>query len=312
MSGSPKRRKKASSSEASGLASRFGWLKGGGRSVALLILIVALALAGWYVVWHDVKSHVLASDDYWLHLTDVQMTPLPPWIHTDVRAEVFRNASLDEPLSIMQSDLSRRLADAFALHPWVARVEEIRVSHPARAEVVLEYRRPVLMVEVSGGLLPVDRNGVLLPSGDFSPVEASRYPRLVGVQTYPLGPIGTPWGDNRVVAAAEIADALAEDWHALGLERISPNDNGRSPLSRGKPTTYELITRGGTHVFWGRAPSEATPGSVPVADKIARLKRYAEDHGSLEGSRGPQRIDLTAPDRVRVTRIDEGPQEALR
>jgi len=79
---------------------------------------------------------------------------LPEWIHCDLRAEIFRSAALDGPLSIMDEDLAERIAVACALHPWVARVRSVRKYHPARVVVELDYRRPVLMVEVTGGLLP--------------------------------------------------------------------------------------------------------------------------------------------------------------
>lgn len=278
------------------------WASGSGRAFALILLIAAVTVAGWFVVWQDVNQHVFDSDDYWLRRGDIQMTPLPRWIHSDVRAQVLRNASLDEPLSIMEPGLSQKIAEAFAMHPWVAHVDEVRIGYPAKADVALKYRKPVLMVEVAGGLLPTDRDGVLLPSGDFSPVEAARYPRLVGFETYPLGPVGTPWGDNRVTAAAEIVDCLGDEWHGLKLDRIAPADTRAAPLGRSNPTAFELITRGGTRVLWGRAPSQAPPGSPSAAEKVARLVQYVERYGSLEGPQGPQQIDLTGPDRLRITR----------
>jgi len=246
----------------------------------------------WFVVWYGlgVREYFLASDEYVVRPEKVEITPLPRWIQTDIRSEVFRNASLDGRLSIMDDDLAERILGAFSLHPWVAKVIRVRKRHPARLEVELVYRRPVCMVEVPGDLLPVDVRGVLLPRGDFSPVEASRYPRLVSIKTVPAGAVGESWGDPRVVGGAEIAAALGEVWDELKLSRIVPSD----PLATGvaEEPTYTLVTRGGTQILWGRAPSTNAPGELPAADKVARLKEYTAEHGTLEGQDGPQKLDV--------------------
>ena len=113
---------------------------------------------------------------------------------------------------VLDDNLPERVAHAFSLHPWVAKVGLVRRLSPARLEVELVYRRPVCMVEVREGPLPVDGQGVLLPSDDFSPVEKEHYPRLTGIDTMPMGPVGQRWGDGRVVGGAE----LPPHWARLG------------------------------------------------------------------------------------------------
>ena len=265
-------------------------LAGPWRRAALASLLVVVFLGGWYLVWREVRPRVLASDEYLLSPHDVETTPLPDWIRADVRAQVFRDASLDGPLSIMDDDLTERIANAFSLHPWVARVGPVRKYHPARVEVDLVWRRPVCMVEIAEGLLPVDVEGVLLPRGDFSQVEAGRYPRLVGIDTAPIGPVGTRWGDGRVVDAAEIAAAFGPAWQPLKLDRIAPAPASAPGYS--EETTYELLTRGGTRILWGRGPASKMPSEIPAVDKVARLRQYAAENGSLEGPDGPQVLDV--------------------
>ena len=265
-------------------------LGGRGRPVVLVVLIVALFGGLWYAVWRRVGEEVLSSERYWLRPENVRITPLPEWVHRDVRAQVFRDASLDVPLSIMDPDLTDRIADAFSMHPWIAKVRRVAKSHPARVEVELVYRRPVCMVQVPGGLLPVDAEGVLLPSGDFSPIEAGRYPRLVGVQTVPVGPVGTRWGDARVVGGAEIAATFGPVWGQLGLDRVVAST--LVEVGHRDEFLYELYTRGGTRILWGRAPGTDMPGELPAVDKVARLKKYETEHGTLEGPGGPQQLDV--------------------
>ncbi len=200
-------------------------------------------------------------------------------------------ASLDRPLSITDDDLAERIANAFKLHPWIAEVCQVRKYHPARIKVDLVYYRPVLMVQVPGGLLPVDISGVLLPSTDFSPLEAGRYPRLVGIDTVPVGPPGERWGDVRVVGAAAIAASFGTAWQRLGLERIVPA--AMVSVGRQREETYDLFTTSGTRVVWGRAPTTDMPGEVPAEEKVARLVKYAAERGSLDATDGrPQELDV--------------------
>jgi len=269
-------------------------------------LLVALLSGACYLVWLRVGQRVLSSDEYLVGPERVEITPLPGWIHTDIRSEVFRNASLDGPLSVMDDQLTQRVANAFSLSPWVAEVVRVTKHYPARVRVQLVYRRPVCMVAVRGDplpadaqgvLLPVDAQGVLLPYGndDFSAVEKSRYPRLVGIDTPPVGTVGECWGDVRVIGGAEIAVALAEVWDELNLQQIVPSapDHSVVPAAgAAEEPTYTLVTRRGTRILWGRAPGTKAPGELPAADKLARLRKYTQQHGSLEGAGGPQELDV--------------------
>jgi len=271
------------------LAGLLGWLFGPARPLLLAGVVLAVFLVAWAVLWQRVGPGVLAGPDYLLGPEQLELPPLPEWVHCDLRAEIFRSAALDGPLSIMDEDLAERIAVACALHPWVARVRSVRKYHPARVVVELDYRRPVLMVEVTGGLLPVDAQGVLLPSEDFSPVEAARYPRLARLDSLPLGTVGQPWGDPRVAGAAELAALLAPEWEKLELDRIVV-----LPLPEDTPSLeplYGLVTRGGTQIIWGQAPQAESPGEQPAAEKLAELKRYAAA-GGLGAAGESQPLDL--------------------
>jgi hypothetical protein len=274
------------------------WLKrliallwGPGRTATLICLLLAGSVVGTSLVWAGVKHHVLSSGRFRVTQQHVTITPLPGWIHSDVRADVFRNASLDGGPSILDDDLAERIDRAFALHPWIEKVVRVAKRPPDEIEVDLVYRRPACMVEVPGDLLPVDGAGVLLPSGDFSPNEKqSQYLRLGGISTRPMGPAGQRWGDGRVVGGAEIAAALAAAWQQLRLFRIEPSlQPGAAP---GEACRYVLFTNAGTQIVWGLAPGAKIPGELSAEEKVARLVQYAADHGSLEGRGGAQALDV--------------------
>ena len=279
----------------------FAW--GPGRTGTLFVLILLGFGVVATLIWRHVEAQVRASRQYALTLDQVYVTPPPAWIHSDVRAEVFRSASLDPPLSTLQDNLARRIFDAFAMHPWVAKVVAVTMVSrhpPARVDVELVYRQPACMVEprredvrrdvVPGDLLPVDAEGVLLPSGDFSPIEKQSYACLAGIDTRPMGPVGQPWGDGRVLDGAQIAAAFGPAWQQLKLYRLQP-----SPASlAAREPTYELFSRSGTRIIWGLAPGTKVLGEPSPAEKIARLQQYVADHGGLDTPGSPTTLDLSA------------------
>ena len=179
------------------------------------------------------------------------------------------------------------------MHPWVAKVQRVSKRSPAGVEVELDYRRPVAMIVVAGPmLLPVDGEGVLLPTADFSPQEAQHYPRIAEIKTSALGPVGTRWGDTHVTGGAQIAAALLEDWEALKLHQVVPAARQVDSLGV-ESDTYELCTREGTRVDWGHPPGAEIANEAKAAKKIERLRSYAAQHGgSLEDPSGPQRLDV--------------------
>lgn len=291
------------------LAVFLGWLFVGPPRGVTWSIVAVVAFAGFsYGLWRHVGPQVLAGPDYTIGPRDVEITPPPSWIRSDLAGDVVRSLSMDAPLSVLESNLNQRMHDAFAAQPWVAKVERVSKQHPARVRVDLVYRRPVCMVEAPGGplpgskvefpqrLLPVDAQGMLLPERDFTEAQRQQYPRLSGIPTAPPSVAGSRWSDRRVVGGAQIAAALIDVWTAFSLERIVASPQPDTRLESPEHT-YELLTTGGRHISWEHAPDTRWPGEVPVAEKIARLKNYKQAHGSLEG---PDDIDLNYWPHARV------------
>ena len=127
---------------------------------------------------------ILGSPEYRIGPEQVEITPQPPWIQqSDIRAEVFR--SPDARRSPVDHGRRSHRANRRRLRTSSLGGEESRTrvtKQYGTVKVELVYRKPVCMVEVpGGGLLPVDAEGVLLPTVDFTSPEAARYPRLLGV-----------------------------------------------------------------------------------------------------------------------------------
>jgi len=267
-----------------------GYLRGPGRWLVWIGLLTAMFTAGAWLGWQVVRDSVLFSESYLVqkeHLFFV--SPPPEWVRSDVASDAFWTAARDGPLYLWQENLCQQLAEAFAQHPWVAKVERVRKSYPARIEVQLQWRRPVCMVFWQNRLLPVDGEGTLLPSADFSPVEMAKYPQLVGIYTLPPTVPGVRWQDLRVVEGAQIAAALGPVWEKFRLRYIRAVPLGEGPAAE---TVYELWTHGGSRIIWGLGPAVQRPAEPTLADKIARLQRYVQEHGALDTPQGPQTLDL--------------------
>jgi hypothetical protein len=247
------------------------------RQLVVVALIGALIIAGSLALWAKVRSHVQTQAEYLVPLAAVEITPPPDWIHADIRAEAIRDVELPESLSILDEKLSDRLSHAFALHPWVARVEGVETSYPAHIRIKLKYRRPVAMVVAYNGLWPVDAEGVLLPTEDFTPQAAQKYPRIVGVTSSSLGPIGTRWGDPLVENAAQLADLLAANWQGLQLHHIAVQQ--QNTMEANHHVEMQLVSRGGTSFEWGSAPGDEAKDEISAAEKLERLKQLASAGG---------------------------------
>ncbi|MEX0677845.1 MAG: hypothetical protein WD063_12260 [Pirellulales bacterium] len=274
------------------------------RSRRLMIagaIVAALVAGACFFVWQHVRDRVLAASQYQVLAQHISVTAPPDWVRADVKAEVLRDLNRSGPLSLLDEDLTVRLAGGFSGHPWVARVDRVSKHFPSGVDVIVAYRVPVAMVELHDGtgVLPVDEQGVVLPTRgragepNFTADEAERYPRIGEIHTLPAGPVGTRWGDAGVLGGAQIAAALSGDWTALDLARIVPWERKRARSGVEYEYTFALVTHSGTTVLWGRAPGTEENGEVPAGEKIAQLKRYAlQNGGTLDGPDGPHKIKI--------------------
>jgi hypothetical protein len=279
----------------------------GTRTVLLMAVLAALFVGGAVYAWHLVRGRVLASTDYAVGPGQIEVPPMPDWIHkTDIVGDVYRELSREKKLSILDDDLASRTSAAFGRHPWVAHVKEVRKLPSGRLKVELIYRRPVCMVAVAGlaAPIPVDAEARILPLGGFSPVEIAKYPRLIGVDQGPAGTVGDRWGDSRVVGGAEIGEALLPVWEKMKLRSIepyAPAENGLAgrmpPAARGRLGEYHFVVRSqsGLQILWGPSPALNAPGEPARERKVQKLEQFFAEHGSLDVPQGPKTLDLRLP-----------------
>ena len=270
----------------------------GGRKIGgtvLTAVVVLVAIAGFMYGWRRWGEPSLNSPEYVVTAEPaLSVTPQPAWIHTNVKAEILLadGAKLD----LLDGQLVEKIAAAFALHPWVAKVVRVEKRFPAQVNVQLEYRRPVLVVKLDAageeGLLFLDRQSVLLPSSDFAPSQAKDYLRIVAAGETPTNVYGTPWGSERMAGALLVAAALENRWQPLGLYSIA------AVRGNGAEFVYELRTQDDkVRVIWGGSPGRESARHDSVAEptaaqKVAVLEQYVREHGPLDKLSAPAVVDL--------------------
>lgn len=264
-----------------------GWL--------CILFLIALG-AGAHFLWQHRSSRIARESHYLLTAENVRITPPPPWIRTDVKAQALRDSGLVGTLSVLDDweQQSRRIREAFEFHPWVESVQRISRRLPSSLDVELVYRKPVAAVESSdaGGVmfLPINKHAVRLPEGDLSEADRRRLPRISGIVGRPL--VGDHWDDPRVVGGALLATQLEDVWQLLRLVEIIA-DYQTSPRDSKPRYRFDLVTSGGTRIVWGMMPGEeAVTGESPFIEKRQRLLNYATQHGKLESIDGPAVLDV--------------------
>ena len=212
----------------------------------VLILFAGLGTLGWYVV----QERVHHQPEYRLSAGNITVPQPPDWIPDQFVEDVLQHSGLNRTGSLLDKTLPQKLTEAFSVHPWVERVEQVIPRYPSGANVSLVYRVPTALVEVSQrGIFLVDRNGVLLPPESLSDTTSDRqYLRIYEIQSMPLGSVGTPWGDQRVQTAAQLVAALRDIAEPLNLAGIIP---ATETTPSGTRIVCRLRTVANTEIHWG-------------------------------------------------------------
>ncbi len=296
-----------------GFLTRFLGEWDGNPSLVLVGVVLMFVMVASLVLWSRFGPHIMASGGYQLNEQSFEVTSQPPWIvASDVKGESIVTGSLAQ-LNLRQKDVTVRVGQAFSMHPWVKKVNHVTKRYPSRILVDLEYRQPVAMVEVSmvhngqkqPGRLPIDGEGVLLPTVDFTAATADQYLRISAGETTPVSTMsGTAWGDDRVHEAARVAGFLLPYQQQLGIFKIiayrGPTD-GTGAVSN----YFVLRARQGASVIWGRAPGLERSGEPQAEQKMARLCEYAGQHGGLVTEHPGQTIDVRRADGLQVASLSE-------
>src|SRR5262245_42882014 len=108
---------------APGKRASLRWVLGARYSVLLLLLGVALVFGAVVLIGQLTRAAMQDSDRFKVAFTDIDCPPPPAQDRATFLSEVQYLAELPDQLRLLDEGLVRRLAEAFACHPWVERVE---------------------------------------------------------------------------------------------------------------------------------------------------------------------------------------------
>lgn len=259
------------------------------------MLLRASLVAGVCAVWPYMAQKLPSLSgraEYRLAFHQIQVTPPPSRpVPENLVQQVEELSELPSDFSLLDNQLTSEVMKAFRRHPWISNVVRVQKSFPASVVVQVQYRRPVAMVEIAAGRVPIDVHAVVLPSADFSASEASQFPLIRNVASVSPAQPGMTWNNPGLIAAARMAALLEDRWKALRLEAIVIPRNVTSATD---PTDIplELVALGGSKILWGRAPGNDHPGELDATQKIRRLEKYLADFGDYSKPNGPYEIDI--------------------
>ena len=234
----------------------------------------------------------LRGPEYRLKTSAIQLLPVPePPVPVGLVDQVRRQHKLPAELSLLDPKLCQTLSEAFSDHPWIARVISVQKTHPAAVIVRVEFRRPVAMIQVRGGRVPIDSTGTVLPSEDFGVADVAEYPTIRLIGSSSLTQQGGRFKEPGLPGAVQIAELLRSKWNSLGLEAIELPRKSDSADESGD-IQFRIMTKVGSTILWGRAPGTDHPGELTAAQKIARLEKYLAEFGGFDRPSGPYEIDI--------------------
>ena len=272
----------------------------GGALLFAVGSLVIFGYFGWYYYGADHLDHALYS----LRMEKLAVSPQPPWIKSKVAEEVYQNGRLDR-ISLLDARANAAIAQAFETHHWVDTTTRVSKAVGGRVTVDLVYRQPVAMVffeklndadpsDVTKGFFPIDGEGTVLPTADFSSDDVWNYFMIIADEARPAGDTGMPYGDVRITQALQLCQLLAKYRETYQLQEIWVHrDNLASGAS---PWSLSVITRDKARaIVWGHAPQYEARGELPADEKLSRMLTWLKQ--PLPASPGEvHRLDLRMVD----------------
>ncbi len=123
------------------------------------------------------------------------------------------------------------------------------------------------MLKSRSYFFPVDGDGILLPTSEFAQADTRNFVYIEVPGVYSTNAIGTPFGDQRVEAAARLAEILAPFREQAKLRSIGVHGDPRQT----DIPQLELTLHSGSRMFWGSPPGAELPGEPTVQMKLRSL-----------------------------------------
>ncbi|KAA1262330.1 hypothetical protein LF1_48940 [Rubripirellula obstinata] len=241
---------------------------------ALSILWPAILILGGYLAWHRWGAQHVAAGLGGVRAEAIQVTEPPMYVRSDVINSVYNDTAMSG-LSLMDRSATSKIAAAFSMHPWVRDVLSVRKLPGGVVDVRLDYRLPVAMTRVykpqyassEKYYLPIDGEGVLLPSEEFARSETRDFIHIEIPGVDSNNRPGTKFGDRRVEAAAALAEILKPFREQAEIRSIQVVGDSRF----NDVPQLEIETTDGRRFAWGNPPGLEAPGEATAEMKVQTL-----------------------------------------
>jgi len=263
-------------------------------------VLIAFCAGGLYLC----RAHVMTSAKYLVVAPKLALAePLPRWWEKEFEDQINQSCAFAGGSSTLDGELLEKIAAAYRQCPWVKNIRWVRKRFPNRIEASIDIRWPRAAVALRTGrgirYYLVGEDAVRLPKAyETWPRRDLNVPYIAGTRTAPPEP-GEPWPDASVAAAIEIVELLKRSDVICRSINITAVDvsNYRGREDRAK-SEFLVFAENNCVIEWGRAPSTARPGELPVKEKIAKLERFLSE-GNPTSNRT---LDLRFAGRVVVSR----------
>lgn len=275
---------KGAGKESAKSAGQGGWNPLGAipRAAILSLIGPAIMLSVGYLGWRFYGAKALDGAYYALKSENIHVTPPPFPLKANIVEEVFEGSGLSR-MSLLDDQTAAVIARAFTSHPWIRQTHRVQKMASGQIMVNVEYRVPVAMVycepdrdETSGGptkesFLPIDGEGVLLPTKDFSQSDIPEFILIYAnnIRASEHRRVGMALGDSQIGEAVMLCRLLApirKEAKIASVYVYPARDSGRSKWK------LEIATRGGPRIFWGSAPNMENFGEPSASAKAKRLQ----------------------------------------
>jgi hypothetical protein len=118
------------------------WLSKSVLGLVVLVAGPAVVLVGLVLLGEAALERVRAWDRYSIPFADIQCTPPEGLSREDFLLQVRYVSEMPEQIRLLDDGLSERLAQAFARHPRVERVDRVEVLPTREVTVQLTFRAP--------------------------------------------------------------------------------------------------------------------------------------------------------------------------
>ena len=271
------------------LGERIRNTPGSGLAFAVVPLLV-LGYFGWY--YYGAKQ--LDRTLYALKLENIEITPQPKWIHTDLKAEVYRRNGLSK-LSLLEPAATATIAHAFEANDCIKTTNHVRKMSGGKVIVDVTYRQPSAMVwvkqlpqpgtsEVKEGVYVIDDEGIVLPNTEFTQAQVHEFFVIYADSIQVEVKDNASFRDPRIAEAMKLVKLLEPVRADLNLSRIYVEADGMDlQLGGFNSWLLKISTKDQRGIIWGHAPGKETKDEMLVEEKIASMRAWLAVPASSSG-----------------------------